>query len=168
MRGAECILLTMRVFTTQNRVTTLAPQGKESDKRTGRAHSVRYGGPAGGVGTEVVGSGLRIHLGGLSSQGTERWHQVWLGLPAARRPPHLSTVPEGGARAAFGPWGVTFPGFWARGRGTGCVRHLSSLTRPPRGRQPGGWEAKQRLVPTASPDKATEESGQQVVGRAVA
>lgn len=43
-----------------------------------------------------------------------------------------------------------------RGRGTGCVRHLSSLTRPPRGGDSlGGWEVKQRLVPTASADKAT-------------
>lgn len=50
------------------------------------------------------------------------------------------------------------------------MRHLRLLTRPPRGRQPLGWEAKQRLVPTASPDKATEESesGQQVVERAAA
>lgn len=137
------------------------------------AHVGRHGGPGGWGGHRGRGKGpqgmfLRTHLGCFSSQGTERWHQVWLGSPATRRPPHLSTVPEGGARAACGLWGVTFPGSSAGGRGTGCVRHLSLLTRPPRGRQPGGWEAKQRLVPTASPDKATEESGQQLVGRAAA
>lgn len=124
-----------------------------------------------GRGKGPQGMFLRTHLGGLSSQGTERWHQVWLGSPATRRPPHLSTVPEGGAGAACGLWGVTFAGSSAGGRGgAGCVRHLRLLTRPPRGRQPRGWEAKQRLVPTASPDKATEESesGQQVVERAAA
>lgn len=156
-------------FTTQNRVITLVVQGKESDGGEGEltlAGMVAVGvGWAQGSWEGPRGIFLWIHLGGLSSQGTERWHQVWPGLLAARRPPHLSTVPEGGARAACGPWGVTFPGSWTRGRGTGCVRHLSLLTRPPRGQQPGGWEAKQRLVLTASLDKATtEEWGQQVVG----
>lgn len=100
------------------------------------SHAARHGGPGGGHrgrGKGPQGIFLWTQLGGLSSQGTERWHQVWLGSPNTRRPPHLSTVPEGGARAACGLSGVTFPGSSVRGRGTGCVRHLSLLTRPPRG-----------------------------------
>lgn len=105
----------------------------------------------------------------LSGDGEMASGLAGLACHQTARPPHLSTVPEGGAGAACGLWGVTFAGSSAGGRGgTGCVRHLRLLTRPPRGRQPLGWEAKQRLVPTASPDKATEESGQQVVERAAA
>lgn len=52
-----------------------------------------------------------------------------------------------------------------QGRGTGCAGHLSPLTRPPRGRPPGGWEAETWPVPTACPQRAWEEAGQQVVGQ---
>ena len=77
-------------------------------------------------------------------------------LPA--RHPHWwplgSDPPSGSTEARTG-----------RGRGTGCAGHLSPMTRSPRGQPSGGWEAEPRPVPTACPQRAWEEAGQQVVGQ---
>lgn len=80
-------------------------------------------------------------------------HQKPDGRPS--RPPSSVSLqrdpPSGSTEARVG-----------RDRGTGCAGHLSPLTRPPRGRPPGGWEAEPGLVPTACPQRAWEEAGQQV------
>lgn len=109
------------------------------------------------VGTGVVGRDLGGAACGhtWSAQppwGYGRWRQS---QPAARRPPAL---------LAGCPWGVTLrlAPWMGRGRGTGCAGHLSPLTRPPRGRPPGGWEAEMWPVPTTAPRGSRSAGGGQL------